>query len=761
MLTFLSPLFLIGVLSAAIPLLIHLSRSRRTKVVVFSSTRFLTDRFLRSYRMSRVTEVVLLACRMALCAVLAMALARPIWAPKGRAALPGGTRAVVFVIDDSASMGYVENGRSLLDRARTSAREILDTLRRGDSASIVLGARRDAGPEALFPQVTPELGDVAHALETIRPRTLGTDLTAAVAKARAVARGASASSKEIYVFSDLQTAGLPLPAERESSGDVSVAVVRVRPRKVANLGVTAVQYEAARPIVGVPYSIRPHVVSVGDGPPDAAVRLYVDDRKVAEMRLERLRDGRWAAPRFHHVFASGGRHSGYVEVDDPNLELDNRRYFAVDVLDSVRVLAVDGAPSNVPQRDELFFLKAALTAAPEGRGPIAVDVVGPANLVVPDPGKHPLVILANVASLPGPAVEALEAYVDRGGSLLVFAGDRCDPRAYDASLSARTRIHGGLLPGRLLGREGSPDSDRDAATIGRIAADHPALAAFAEPGFAELSSVRLKAYWRVEPANGAAVLMRSDGGAPLVCEKAFGKGRVMLVAWPGDRDWSDFPVRPAFLPWIHRTVGYLAQSPAARESFRTTGEPIPLPVSAAEGSGRILVRTPDGKLAPPQATDDPDRPLAFTATEVAGVYAIVSPKAPVAEGLIAVNLEGRESDLTYLDDGVRAKGADRAEAVERELAAVMPGTASLAYIDDPAHAVDATRVARQGIRLWDVGLWIALLVALFEPWLANRISMKLYGRPREIALTGTDETTAPPVDREGTIREELREAGVS
>src|ERR1700687_2543889 len=95
MFTFLSPLFLLGLLSAAIPLIIHLSRSRRTKKMRFSTTRFFTDQFLRSYRMSRLKELLLLACRMALFALLAMALARPLIMPKGAAAMTsGGARAV-------------------------------------------------------------------------------------------------------------------------------------------------------------------------------------------------------------------------------------------------------------------------------------------------------------------------------------------------------------------------------------------------------------------------------------------------------------------------------------------------------------------------------------------------------------------------------------------------------------------------------------------------------------------------------------------
>ena len=101
--TFLHSTYLIGLAAAVIPLIIHLSRSRRTKKMRFSTTRFFTDQFLRSYRMSRLKEIVLLAFRMALFALLAMALARPFFAPKGTLAAGGtgsGPRSAILVLDD-------------------------------------------------------------------------------------------------------------------------------------------------------------------------------------------------------------------------------------------------------------------------------------------------------------------------------------------------------------------------------------------------------------------------------------------------------------------------------------------------------------------------------------------------------------------------------------------------------------------------------------------------------------------------------------
>ena len=86
--------------------------------------------------------------------------------------------------------------------------------------------------------------------------------------------------------------------------------------------------------------------------------------------------------------------------------------------------------------DELFFLKLALTADPGNKSAIRVDTVSPSGLTGADFGKYPLVILANVESLPLPAVEALEGYVDRGGSLLVFLGDQVNPDFYNPNLAA-------------------------------------------------------------------------------------------------------------------------------------------------------------------------------------------------------------------------------------------------------------------------------------------------------------------------------------
>src|SRR5262249_53255456 len=158
-----------------------------------------------------------------------------------------------------------------------------------------------------------------------------------------------------------------------------------------------------------------------------------------------------------------------------------------------------------------------------------------------------------------------------------------------------------------------------------------------------------KALYGVEPGKQSAVLMQASTGSPLLVEKPFGKGRVLLFTSTADRDWTNFPVRPAFLPWAHRLLAYPAQEPFGRQSLYATGDRVPVPVSAVEGLPQALVKKPDGTTGHAIMSDDAETPLVFADTTQPGVYTLMLGDNKPG-GLFAVNLESYESDLTYLDD---------------------------------------------------------------------------------------------------------------
>src|SRR5919109_2512800 len=100
-LSFLSPLFLIGMAAAAIPIAIHLFQRRAEPVIEFAAMRYLRQAPVEESRRRRLRELLLLALRAAALLLLAFAFARP-YITGSAAALTD--EATIVLVDTSASL---------------------------------------------------------------------------------------------------------------------------------------------------------------------------------------------------------------------------------------------------------------------------------------------------------------------------------------------------------------------------------------------------------------------------------------------------------------------------------------------------------------------------------------------------------------------------------------------------------------------------------------------------------------------------------
>src|SRR3712207_53890 len=119
MLTLGIPAFLVaGALAMLVPLALHLIRRRPPMRAPLPTARFLVEDPRNAVRVSRPTDLPLLALRMLLLLLLGFALARPAWLPT-----PEGTSTVVLLDRGAAMQGdgwraaVGEARRSLLDPA--------------------------------------------------------------------------------------------------------------------------------------------------------------------------------------------------------------------------------------------------------------------------------------------------------------------------------------------------------------------------------------------------------------------------------------------------------------------------------------------------------------------------------------------------------------------------------------------------------------------------------------------------------------------
>lgn len=118
----LNPWAWLGVLGVALPIAIHLLGRGHARVVRFPTLRFLDASRLLPTKRSRIQDPLLLALRIAIVTVAALALAQPLVMTGGRRRALDRGLARVIIVDTSASMsrGTGRGGR-MLDSARSLA----------------------------------------------------------------------------------------------------------------------------------------------------------------------------------------------------------------------------------------------------------------------------------------------------------------------------------------------------------------------------------------------------------------------------------------------------------------------------------------------------------------------------------------------------------------------------------------------------------------------------------------------------------------
>ncbi|MBE3069865.1 MAG: BatA domain-containing protein [Planctomycetes bacterium] len=596
---FLNPWFLAGLAAVAVPVLIHLLTRDRVRQVSFSTLRFFAKVSRKVLRRKRFREMVLLAMRVAVFALLALAFARPLLHGRAADAVgPGAPAEVarVVLVDVSASMARPGMPEAL----RAAARGALDDLAPGAGAAALI-TFADV-PRVEVP-LTARLADVASRLDALAPGDGGTDIAEALRKADALLRAAAARRKEIVLVSDLQREGW-----RNFKGDWRLApdtrlLVRpvAPPVDAADFAIVEADYPASTALDGLPRTVAARVANYSAAPRQGVeVSLTVGGEKVDAQKVN-VRPGESVPVRFRHVFTSPGDNAGVLRIEAADaVAADNVFYFNARVIPRIRVAIVSGPPAGPVAgvavaggraTDGAFFIEKALAPAPES--PFLVKRVAAAQAVPQDFADVLVAILADVGDLSPQVVGALGELLARGGGLLFLPGSGTDAAAFNLTLAdlAPCKLRGVLRPGSRLG-------DAGGAVLGRIDFEHPVFEVFQHPHYGDLSLPRFSQFWEVGDSQLAHVLARFDDGKPAVLEREIGGGLSMMFTSPVDLRWNNLPLRAVFLPLLHQAVRHLAVRSEKRTGYRV-GDALPLAEGErATGPGGEAVEAPAVASAP-------------------------------------------------------------------------------------------------------------------------------------------------------------------
>jgi Mg-chelatase subunit ChlD len=608
--SFLAPLFLLGALAMAAPILFHLIRRSARDRAAFSSLMFLSPTPPRATRRRKVEHLLLLVLRCLCLLALAAAFARPFFAKDiAPPDLAGMRRQFVILIDTSASMRRA----GLWNKARALAEGYLEKTAPADEVALMTFDRQTRTVVSMAEWSSwPAEQRAALAKErlaAISPGWMGTQLGPGLLDAAGqfdsrVSDGQPAARRNIILISDMQEgAKLDGLQGHEWPAGARVTVERVAETRQSNAGLEIPEQSTG--------SVR--VTNSKDSRKEKFRLAWQGTGEAAEIYLPPGQTRTFPTPKL-----PAGTATAALQLSGDDADFDNVSYFAAPETQDVAICYL-GKDSPDDPAALLYYLQRVFPATPRRR----VTVVGPASLNE-----------AGFAVVPGALNEteiaALRDWVAGGKTaLLALTDNRSGPTL------------AGLL--RLPDVQVS-EAVGDYALLAQIDFKHPIFAPFDDPRYSDFTPIHFWKHrrWDIPGPLNSVVLAKFDDGSPALAQVAVGKGNLLVLASSWAPSDSQLAVSSKFPPLMETMLDWSGSGAPARFQFRT-GDSIPSPRFSGDA---VQWTKPDGqqRTLPVGA--------AFPETDLPGIYVAAGGG---KERRFAVNLPLEESRVAPLSQDELAR----------------------------------------------------------------------------------------------------------
>lgn len=676
--SFLTPLFFLGVAALAAPLLVHLVRRTRARKVQFPALVFVRQVPQRTIRRRTLQNVLLLLLRCLAILLIVIAFTRPFFSGGSAAKETLGAGATVILVDNSLSM----RREPLFAEAQKRAEAAIDEARNDEQLALVSFDKR----YAVVNRFTPDKSRMRFAVRNLSAGWDGTDYEQALRGAESLLGEIETSGpKQIVMISDFQAPGWNQnTATFKLANSTKLTTIDVGGNDpVANLAVTNV--EARGVVFGQKYldNLAVHVSNFSDTPRDHVQVDFQINEQTVEKRDISLNSRETKVIEFTGFNLNDGANRCTIDIVANDFPADNRFYFTLRRETPAKALIVESASRG---RSDSLHLQSALTTNDDLPFTFTLKSTGavdPSSI-----SEYALVVLNDAGPINGALADALMKFVEAGGQLIVSTGPRTTADSFNSSLQ---RIAPAVL------REAVQTKAGESVAITNVKFDHPIFEVFQESG--RLAAAHVIGYFRSEPAATAGVLARFEDGSPALVESRTGKGRVIMFTSSLGPSWNDLPLTPLYLPFIHQMVRYAG----AREENSWYGLGQTFTVRKENNGQAPAIDTPGGARLT-ETRNTPDGDLLVTAREP-GFYRLRYSTQP---GFAAVDTDGAEGDFTKVNFSEFISG--------------VTGGAGAAEGTGANRNVSGEEVeGRQ--RVWWSLLLLALLLLLAESILARRTKM--------------------------------------
>ncbi|MBR1516930.1 MAG: BatA domain-containing protein [Bacteroidales bacterium] len=666
---FANPLFLIGMVAVAVPVLVHLFSFRRYRKVYFSNVERIAELRDETQRQSRLRQLLLLAARILTIVFLVLAFAQPTL-PLHNGKHHVGNTAVSIYVDNSFSMLLESSEGSVLHDALQKARETAAAYRPSDRFQLLTN---DMGGSQ-FRWLSRD--EFLLALDEVEASPRSRLLSDVFHRQTDFLAQSHADNRHAYIISDMQASVCDINSFSADSS-VLLTLVPVESQDVSNVSIDSVVLNAPAYNRGSDITIRVSLTHVGGGALEKQpLRLYVNGQQRAMSTVD-IPDGHGvgnASADIHFVADQEGVMDCYVETADHAITFDDRFYFSINVVSSTEVVSIGADNKSLRQ---LFGTDSTIRFRHMNGN--AIDYASLADC--------DMLVLNELESVPSGLTQSLHTFVERGGTLLVVPAEKADAKSYEQLLAP--------MRAPLLGQWSEGDS-----RVVSLAHEASLYRGVFDGLTADNELPSVKGFYRLTllPTSVSEPLMTMVDGSPFLSHTTVnGGGHLYVMASPLRSEYGNFVQQALFVPTLFNMALYSRPQPTP---FYIIGNEVRLPLSNVYATAPSEVRLrssggdyemiPDIRMLGGHPVmllyDQPSQP---------GNYRLLSPVAP--EQGLSLNFSRLESAMAFVP---RSQLQSAGETI------LLPhgGSSMTSYV----------RQLSEGRPLWHWCVWLALLMLAAE-----------------------------------------------
>ena len=542
---FVYPSFLWALLALAIPIIIHLFNFRKFKKVAFSNVAFLREIKQETTSRSKVRHWLVLLSRCLLIIFMVLAFARP-YIPVANNEGSSKEKIVSIYIDNSFSMEAVTDQGSLIQQAMDAAQNAVEAF----------------GPNTLFQLITNDFegrhqrliskGEFVSLLAELKIGPKSRRLQEVVSRQADLILENKDRKGEIFLISDFQKP-LGSIADLRCDSSISLNFIPLIAPSRPNVVVDSVWFDDPIRQANLPEKLIVRITNNGKETLNQfpiTFKLGGSQKALGNVDLD---PGESVNDTLVFTPGSPGNYTGVIQINDFPITYDDNFHLAFEVTQSIKVMTIDEKQTN-PFLERLFGGDDFFDYSKQLLGSLDYGAIE----------SQQVVILSGVNQVSSGLSNALQKFVNEGGSLVVLPTESKDKKSLNEFLAT-------LQTDEFL--ELVEAEDR----VNKLNKNHALFDGVFEnkriDGRVDLPSV--KSFFKLtnKVRSTKSTLMTLSKGDGFLTAYSKDDGLVYLLSSPLDGKASNFPKHALYVPVFYR-IGLLSlkSTPAAY----TIGESINL-----------------------------------------------------------------------------------------------------------------------------------------------------------------------------------------